>query len=108
MGSPREAEVCVARVLGLVGFVKTPKRWTRFRAGASELFAGREHCEKLDRLIVAVVAHLIILLSDRVFAFTRLVAVGSALALALILRHLIPRFELGDRSTLVCLGKTPS
>jgi hypothetical protein len=28
--------------------------------------------------------------SHGVFAFTRLVAVGSALALALILRHLVP------------------
>ena len=58
--------------------------------------------------VVSLVAHPILLVSHGVFAFTRLVAVGSALALALILRHLIPRFELGDRTTLVCLGKTPS
>lgn len=88
--SSRGRGLYIAGVHGLVGFVKTPKRWTRFQTGASELFAGREHCEKLDRLIVAVVAHLIILVSDRVFAFTRLMAVAPALALASILGHLVP------------------
>ena len=38
-------------------------------------------------LVVAVVAHLIFFMSRRVFALTRLVAVVSALALALILGH---------------------
>ena len=36
---------------------------------------------------MAVVTHLIVLVRHGVFAFTRLMAVGPALALALILRH---------------------
>ena len=39
---------------------------------------------------MAVIAHVILLVGHRVFAFTRRMAVASALALALILRHLVP------------------
>ena len=39
---------------------------------------------------MAVVAHVILLVGHRVFAFTRRMAVTSALALALILGHLVP------------------
>jgi hypothetical protein len=39
---------------------------------------------------MAVVAHLIILVRHSVFAFTRLMAVAPALALALIVGHLVP------------------
>ena len=54
---------------------------------------------------MAVVTHLIVLVSHGVFAFTRLMAVGPALALALILRHLVPLYS----AALVCLsGSTPS
>ena len=55
--------------------------------------ATRSHSrrQRLDKLagclVVAVVAHLIFFVSCRVFALTRLVAVVSALALALILGH---------------------
>src|SRR5262249_39227706 len=55
--------------------------------------ATRSHSrwQRLDKLagclVVAVVAQLILILSCRVFALTRLVAVVSALALALILGH---------------------
>jgi len=45
---------------------------------------------------VAVVTHLIVLVSHGVFAFTRLMAVGPALALALILRHLVPLYSAGS------------
>ena len=41
---------------------------------------------------MAVVTHLIILVRHRVFAFTRLMPVTSALALALILGHLVPPY----------------
>ena len=45
---------------------------------------------------MAVVTHLIVLVSHGVFAFTRLMAVGPALALALILRHLVPLYSAGS------------
>ena len=58
------------------------------------LFSGRERCDEIVRcLAVAIVAHPIILVSHDVFAFTRLMAVCSALALALILGHLVSRSE---------------
>ena len=57
---------------------------------SGNLFSGGKHCEEIVCFVVAVVAHVILLVGHRVFAFTRLVAVGSALALALILRHLVP------------------
>ena len=66
---------------------------------------------------MAVVAHLIILVSDRILALTRLMAVASALALALILGHLVslndsglhPRlWELGDSIPASLGGKGPS
>ena len=54
---------------------------------------------------MAVVTHLILLVRHRVFAFTRLMAVASALALALILGHLVPSCPIA----LVCpSGRMPS
>jgi hypothetical protein len=54
------------------------------------LFSRREHSEEIGCLVVAEVIHLILVVGHRVFAFIRLMAVASALALASILRHLIP------------------
>jgi hypothetical protein len=70
-----------------------------FRQPTEISFSGWKHCEEIVCLVVceeivclvvAVVAHLIILVSDRILALTRLMAVASALALALILGHLVP------------------
>ena len=59
-------------------------------APSGSLFSGRKHCEEIDCFLMAVIAHVILLVDHRVFAFTRRMAVTSALALALILRHLVP------------------
>ena len=61
-----------------------------FRQPTEISFSGWKHCEEIDCFLMAVVAHVILLVGHRVFAFTRCMAVASALALALILGHLVP------------------
>jgi hypothetical protein len=64
-----------------------------FRLPTEISFSGWKHCEEIVCLVVAVVEHLIILVSDGILALTRLMAVAPALALALILGHLVPPYS---------------
>ena len=76
-----------------------------FRQPTEISFSGWKHCEEIDCFLMAVVAHVILLVGHRLFAFTRCMAVASALALALILGHLVPLAILGTAPIVFCLAK---